>query len=91
MGCGIGFGDDYEKCEILLDEYAYLIDLESNMKVNDKKLEKHNKEKDTVKSNIRQLLEKINQNANGFSQIDKLQKLNEKYQNILTEESKIEK
>ena len=91
MGCFTGFGEDYEKCEILLDEYAYLLDLESNMKISDKKVDKHNQEKDKIKGNIRMLLLKINQNAIGISQIDKLQKLNQKYQNLLTEESKIEK
>ena len=33
------------------------------------------------------MLELINQKANGISQIDKLQKLNQKYQILLTEES----
>jgi len=35
------------------------------------------------------MLEEINQKANGVSQIDRLQKLNEKYQTLLTEDSKI--
>ena len=89
MGCDFSFGDDYERCQILIDEYEYLLELESNMKVNEKNIDKHNQTKDDVKNKIRNLLEKINENANGISQIDKLQKLNEKYQNLLTEESKI--
>ncbi len=89
MGCDFSFGDDYERCQILIDEYECLLELESNMKVNEKNIDKHNQTKDDVKNKIRNLLEKINENANGISQIDKLQKLNEKYQNLLTEESKI--
>ena len=89
MGCGIYFSDDYEKCSILIDEYQYLLDLEENTKLSDKKLEKHNQTKEELKLKIKLLLEEINQKATGIAQIDKLQRLNEKFQGLLTEESKI--
>lgn len=60
MGCDFSFGDDYERCQILIDEYEYLLELESNMKVNEKNIDKHNQTKDDVKNKIRNLLEKIN-------------------------------
>ena len=89
MGCDFSFGDDFEKCGILIDEYQYLLEIEEDRKLTDKKLEKHNQAKDDIKSKIRKLLISINDKAYGISQIDKLQRLNEKYQNLLTEESKI--
>ena len=89
MGCDFSFGDDYEKCGILIDEYQYLLEIEEDRKLTDKKLEKLRQSKDDIKSKIRKLLVSINDKAYGISQIDKLQKLNEKYQNLLTEESKI--
>ena len=89
MGCDFSFGDEYEKCGILIDEYQYLLEIEEDRKLTDKKLEKLRQSKDDIKSKIRKLLVSINDKAYGISQIDKLQKLNEKYQNLLTEESKI--
>ena len=89
MGCDFSFGDDYEKCGILIDEYQYLLEIEEDRKLSDKKLEKLRQSKDDIKSKIRKLLVSINDKAYGISQIDKLQRLNEKYQNLLTEESKI--
>ena len=89
MGCDFSFGDDYEKCGILIEEYQYLLEIEEERKLTDKKLEKLRQSKDDIKSKIRKLLISINDKAYGISQIDKLQKLNEKYQNLLTEESKI--
>ena len=89
MGCDFSLGDEYERCGDLIDEYQFLLDLEENEKMSDKKLEKHNKEKEDIKGKIRTMLETINQKANGVSQIDRLQKLNEKYQILLTEDSKI--
>ena len=89
MGCDFSFGDDYEKCGILIDEYQYLLEIEEDRKLTDKKLEKLRQSKDDITSKIRKLLVSINDKAYGISQIDKLQKLNEKYQNLLTEESKI--
>ena len=89
MGCDFSFGDDYEKCGILIEEYQYLLEIEEERKLSDKKLEKLRQSKDDIKSKIRKLLVSINDKEYGISQIDKLQKLNEKYQNLLTEESKI--
>ena len=89
MGCDFSFGDDYEKCGILIEEYQYLLEIEEERKLSDKKLEKLRQSKDDIKSKIRKLLVSINDKAYGISQIDKLRGLNEKYQNLLTEESKI--
>ena len=63
--------------------------MEENSKIPDKKLEKHNQTKEDLKLKIKVLLEEINEKATGIAQIDKLQRLNEKYQDLLTEESKI--
>ena len=89
MGCGFGYEDDFEKCDSLINEYEYLLDLEETEKYTAKKLERHNELKEEIKSKIRSTLESINEYANDFTQIDRLQKLNEKYQSLLTEESKI--
>lgn len=89
MGCDFNFGDDYERCGLLIEEYQYMLELEDNKKISDKKLEKHNQSKQNIKNKIRNLLETINNKATGISQIDKLQRLNEKYQSLMTEESKI--
>lgn len=89
MGCNFGFGDDYDECENLIDEYQYLLELEEDLQVKESKKEKHNLKKDIIKTKIRNLLIKINENATGVLEIDKLQRLNEKYQDLLIEDSKI--
>ena len=90
MGCGFNFSDDYQKCEILIDEYEYLLESEERMKVNKNKIESHNKNKEDIKFKIKDLLETINQKASAILEIDRLQKLNQKYQDLLMEESKIQ-
>ena len=89
MGCDLGFGDDFEKCQFLIDEYEDLLGLEQTGKIKDKDDKKHEQEKDDLKQQIREMLENINNKATGIAQVDKLQKLNEKYQILLTEESKV--
>ena len=89
MGCDFNLGDDYEKCQDLINEYQYLLEIEEDTKISDKKFEKHIKEKQDVKMKIKILLENINEKADGIAQIDKLQRLNENYQNLLYEESKL--
>ena len=89
MGCECGFKDDYEKCQYLLEEYENLLEMEEEIQLSDKKYDKHVQEKENIKGRIRELLESINKDANAINEIDGLQKLNEKYQNLLTEESQI--
>ena len=89
MGCDLDFGDDFEKCQLLIDEYEDILCKEHVEKLNDKKEQKNTQEKEDLKKNIREMLETINNKATGVAQIDKLQKLNEKYQILLTEESKM--
>ena len=89
MGCELDFGDDFEKCENLIDEYEDLLFKQQTEKLVDKKEQKINKEKEELKNNIKEMLENINNKAIGIAQVDKLQKLNEKYQILLTEESKM--
>ena len=89
MGCDLEFGDDFEKCQLMIDEYEDILCKEHTEKINDKKEQKNNQEKEELKKNIRDMLETINNKAIGIAQIDKLQKLNEKYQILLTEESKM--
>ena len=87
MGCELDFGDDFEKCELLIDEYEDILYKGKTEKLDENKKEKNKEEIEELKGKIRDMLELINQKANGISQIDKLQKLNQKYQILLTEES----
>ena len=89
MGCGYDLGDDFDRCKLLIDEYEELITEEQSMDKDDKKYENLAQEKDILKRKIKDKLEYINSNADGLAQIDRLQKLNEKYQILLAEESKI--
>ena len=89
MGCDLDFGDDFEKCQLMIDEYEDILCKEHTEKLNDKKEHKNNQEKEDLKKSIREMLENINNKATGIAQVDKLQKLNEKYQILLTEESKM--
>ena len=89
MGCDLDFGDDFEKCQLLIDEYEDILCKEHTEKLNDKKEQKNTQEKEDLKKSIREMLENINNKATGIAQVDKLQKLNEKYQILLTEESKM--
>ena len=89
MGCNFELGDDFEKCQYMIDEYKELITEEQTQKFENKINKKIIKEKDDLKLKIKQMLENINNYVEGLAQIDKLQKLNEKYQILLAEESKI--
>ena len=89
MGCSFDLSDDFEKCQLLLAELEDLLDSEQTDKLKYKKNEKHQKEKEELKIKIKTKLEYINDNLEGVAQIDKLQKLNRKFQNLLAEESKM--
>ena len=45
MGCDLAFGDDFEKCQLLIDEYEDLLGLEQTGKIKDKDDKKHEQEK----------------------------------------------
>ena len=90
MGCNFHVDDDYERCEDLIEEYKYLLDKEDNRKVNKIKKEEHNKEKENLRAKIKNLLEKINEKAEEIAEINQLQRLNQKYQILLTEDSKMQ-
>ena len=90
MGCSFDLGDDYDKCQTLLDEYVDLLTRETEEKSNDASIyANYEKEKEELKLKIKKKLEYINENAENLAQIDRLQKLNEKFQMILTDESKM--
>lgn len=89
MGCDFEFGDDFEKCQLLIEEYEDILCRENALKSKDRKNKEINEEKEELKKNIRERLETINNKAIGLSQINKLQQLNQKYQILLTEESKM--
>ena len=89
MGCDYKSGDDFERCDNLIEDYKYLLEIEGTKTLSEKNLKKHNQEKEDIKMQIKELLEIINEKVFGIAQIDKLQKLNEKYQEILTEDSRI--
>ena len=88
MGCSFDLGDDYEKCQILIEEYEGLLENEQMEKIDEKNKEKVEKAKEDLKDKIRQKLEYINNQADNLVQVDKLQKLNQKFQLLLTDESK---
>jgi hypothetical protein len=89
MGCEMDFGDDFEKCQDLIDEYEDLLCKQQTEKLVDIKDQKIKEEKEELKNNIREMLENINNKVKGIAQVDKLQQLNQKYQILLTEESKM--
>ena len=89
MGCEFDYGDDFEKCQLLIDEYEDILCKEHTEKLNAKKEQKFTQEKEDLKKSIREMLESINNKAIGIAQVDKLQQLNQKYQILLTEESKM--
>ena len=89
MGCNFELGDDFEKCEYLIDEYEDLLIEEQAQKKKKNLIKKNDKDKEDLKFKIKEMLEYINKNVDNLSQIDKLQRLNEKYQVLLAEDSKI--
>ena len=89
MGCNFELGDDFEKCEYLIDEYEDLLIEEQAQKKKKSLIKKNEKDKEDLKFKIKEMLEYINKNVDNLAQIDKLQRLNEKYQVLLAEDSKI--
>ena len=89
MGCNFELGDDFEKCQYLIDEYEDLLIEEQAQKKKKNLIKKNDKDKEDLKFKIKEMLEYINKNVDNLSQIDKLQRLNEKYQVLLAEDSKI--
>ena len=89
MGCNFELGDDFEKCEYLIDEYEDLLIEEQAQKKKKNLIKKNDKDKEDLKFKIKEMLEYINKNVDNLTQIDKLQRLNEKYQVLLSEDSKI--
>ena len=91
MGCSFELGDDFEKCQYLIDEFEEILTNEKIEKVDKKNKNKnkinYEKEKEDLKLKIKEMLETINNNLEGVAQIDKLQHLNERYQTLLTDES----
>mgnify|MGYP007102008735 CR=1 FL=1 len=61
MGCGFDLGDDYDKCQILLDEYADLLTRETEEKSNDASIiVNYEQEKEELKLKIKKKLVMIN-------------------------------
>ena len=89
MGCNFELGDDFEKCQYLIDEYEDLLIEEQAQKKKKNLIKKNDKDKEDLKFKIKEKLEYINKNVDNLTQIDKLQRLNEKYQVLLAEDSKI--
>ncbi len=88
MGCSFDLGDDFEKCQLLIDQYEEILENEKKEHMNKENKEKVEKAKDDLKSKIREKLEYINNKADNLIQVEKLQKLNAKFQLLLTDESK---
>ena len=88
MGCSFDLGDDFEKCQLLIEQYEELLDNEKKEPTNKKNKEKVEKAKEDLKSKIKDKLEYINNKSENLIQIEKLQKLNERFQFLLTDESK---
>ena len=88
MGCSFDLGDDFEKCQLLIDQYEELLANEKKEHIDKENKEKVEKAKDDLKRKIKDKLEYINSRAENLIQIEKLIKLNEKFQLLLTDESK---
>ena len=88
MGCSFDLGDDFEKFQLLIDQYEEILENEKKEHMNKENKEKVEKAKDDLKSKIREKLEYINNKADNLIQVEKLQKLNAKFQLLLTDESK---
>ena len=88
MGCELNYGDDYEKCEYLISEYEDLLCKEKAENSDNNSNKKIKQEKEDLRTNIKDMLEMINKKVTSLAQVDKLQRLNQKYQVLLTEESK---
>jgi len=88
MGCSFDLGDDFEKCQLLIEQYEELLENEKKEPMNKKNKEKIEKAKEDLKSKIKDKLEYINNRSENLIQIEKLQKLNERFQFLLTDESK---
>ena len=89
MGCSFELGDDFEKCQNLIDEFEELLVNEKTRKMENKEKLNNEQAKEDLKVRIKEVLETINDNLEGEAQIDKLQSLNEKYQTLLADESNI--
>ena len=87
MGCEFNYGDDYEKCEYLISEYEDLLCKEKAENSDNNSNKKIKQEKEDLRTNIKDMLEMINKKATSLAQVDKLQRLNQKYQILLTGES----
>ena len=87
MGCEFNYGDDYEKCEYLISEYEDLLCKEKAENSDNNSNKKIKQEKEKLRTNIKDMLEMINKKATSLAQVDKLQRLNQKYQILLTGES----
>ena len=88
MGCSFDLGDDFEKCQLLIEQYEELLENEKKEPTNKKNKEKIEKAKEDLKSKIKDKLEYINNRAENLIQIEKNKKLNERFQFLLTDESK---
>ncbi len=88
MGCSFDLGDDFEKCQLLIEQYEELLENEKKEPTNKKNKEIIEKAKEDLKSKIKDKLEYINNRSENLIQIEKLQKLNERFQFLLTDESK---
>ena len=88
MGCSFDLGDDFEKCQLLIEQYEELLENEKKEPTNKKNKEIVEKAKEDLKSKIKDKLEYINNRSENLIQIEKLQKLNERFQFLLTDESK---
>ena len=59
MGCELDFGDDFEKCELLIDEYEDILYKGKTEKLDENKKEKNKEEIEELKGKIRDMLELI--------------------------------
>jgi hypothetical protein len=76
---------------VLIEQYEELLENEQMEIIDEKNKEKIEKAKEDLKVKIRRKLEYINNQTESHVQVDKLQKLNEKFQLLLTDESKTKK
>ncbi len=89
MGCDSNFGDKYEECGFLLDEYKLIISQCSTQTYTDEEQKALNIFKEDKKKDIQKLIKKIEGDVTNFNQSKKLDELKTQFQELLEEESNI--
>lgn len=89
MGCNIGFGDKYEECGFLLDEYKLFLSQMSVQTYTEKEQKALDLYKEEKKEKIAEILSSLENYLENNLQQKKYKELKETFQRLVEEESKI--